>query len=125
MLMPPAPKKINLQEKFSKFTEHWSPKIIGELHGVALKAVKLKGEFHWHHHENEDELCGVTKGHLTIHFKDKDVELNPGEILIIPKKIEHKPEAPEEVEIVLIEPKETLNTGNVRSNKTVETPEEI
>lgn len=118
-------KKINLAEKLSKFTEHWSPKIIGELHGVALKVVKLKNEFHWHHHDNEDELFWVIKGHLIIHFRDQDIELDPGELLVIPRKVEHKPEAPKEVEIVLIEPKETLNTGNVTTDKTVRELEEI
>lgn len=118
-------KKINLAEKLSKFTEHWSPKIIGELHGVALKVVKLKDEFHWHYHDNEDELFWVIKGHLIIHFRDQDIELDPGELLVIPRKVEHKPEAPEEVEIVLIEPKETLNTGNVTTDKTVRELEEI
>lgn len=119
------PAKINIAEKLGKFSDYWSPKIIGELHGVALKVVKLKGEFHWHHHENEDELFWVIKGHLIIHFRDGDVELDPGELLIIPKKVEHMPEAPEEVEIVLIEPKETLNTGNVTTDKTVRELEEI
>src|SRR3989344_4417973 len=117
--MSTLPQKINLKDKLSKFTEHWSPKVVGELHGVAVKVVKLKGEFEWHHHDNEDELFWVIKGHLIIHFKNGDVELDEGELLIIPRKIEHKPEAPEEVEIVLIEPKETLNTGNMTSDKTV------
>jgi mannose-6-phosphate isomerase-like protein (cupin superfamily) len=119
------PNKINLNEKFGKFTDLWSPKLIGELHGVALKVVKVKGEFNWHHHDNEDELFWVIKGQLTIHFRDGDEILNPGDLLIIPHKIEHKPEAKEETEIVLIEPKETLNTGNVKTDKTVEKLEEI
>lgn len=121
----PQLQKINLKDKLSKFTEHWSPKIIGELHGVALKVVKLKGDFQWHHHDNEDELFWVIKGHLIIHFKNKNIKLNQGELLIIPRKIKHKPEAPKEVEIVLIEPKETLNTGNITNNKTVKTLEKI
>ena len=119
------PKKINLSDKFGKFTDLWSPKVIGELHGVALKVVKVKGEFNWHHHEVEDELFWVIKGQLIIHFRNGDVVLNPGELLIIPHKIEHKPEANKETEIVLIEPKETLNTGNVKTDKTVEKLEEI
>lgn len=123
--MSTIPQKVNLNDKFSKFTEHWSPKVIGELHGVALKVVKLKGEFEWHHHDNEDELFWVTKGHLIIHFREGDVNLDEGELLIIPHQIEHKPEAPDEVEIVLIEPKETLNTGNVTSDKTVKKLQEI
>lgn len=117
--------KINLTEKLSKFNDHWNPKIIGELHGLSLKVVKLKGEFVWHHHEKEDELFWVIKGKLIIHFRDQDIELIPGELLIIPHGVEHKPEAPEEVEIVLIEPTKTLNTGNVKSDKTVENLEKI
>lgn len=119
------PNKINLNDKFSKFSDLWSPKVIGELHGVALKVVKVKGEFNWHHHDNEDELFWVINGQLTIHFRDGDVVLNPGDLLIIPRKVEHKPVAKEETEIVLIEPKETLNTGNVKTDKTVEELEEI
>ena len=119
------PTKINLEEKFSKFSDLWSQKIIGELHGVALKLAKAKGEFEWHHHEKEDELFWVIKGQLIIHFRDGDVILNPGEILIIPHMVEHKPEAKEETEIVLIEPKATLNTGDVQSEKTVNHLEEI
>lgn len=116
----PAIKKIRLREKFSSFSEHWTPKILIELHGVALKAVKLKGEFDWHQHEREDEIFWVRKGKLIIHFRNQEIELTEGELLLIPHEVEHKPEAPKEVEVVLIEPTETLNTGNIRTEKTVE-----
>lgn len=115
--MPPS--KINLTDKFAKFTDQWSPKMLAELHGVALKAVKVQGPFHWHFHEAEDEVFWVMKGTLVIHFRDGDVTLNPGELLLIPHGIEHMPEAAEEVEIILIEPTATLNTGNVQTEKTV------
>jgi mannose-6-phosphate isomerase-like protein (cupin superfamily) len=112
-----AVKVVNLQEKLSLFAEHWNPKIVGELNDHKVQVVKLKGEFVWHHHDNEDELFLVLKGHLIIHFKDRDVHVNEGEFVIIPHPIEHKPEAPEEVHILLIEPKNTLNTGNVTDSK--------
>lgn len=121
----PVLKKINLVEKFGKFSDLWNPKIIGELHGIAVKVAKIKGEFSWHHHDKEDELFWVIKGRLIIHLRDGDVILNPGELLIVPKKVEHKPEAKREVEIVLIEPSATVNTGNVRTNKTTENLEKI
>jgi mannose-6-phosphate isomerase-like protein (cupin superfamily) len=118
-------KVVNIKDKLSKFSEHWSPKIVGELNDDKVQVVKLKGEFVWHHHDNEDELFLVIKGKLIIHFKDRDVEVNEGEFIIIPHPVEHKPEAPEEVEIILIEPKETVNTGNVETDKTVKVQENI
>lgn len=118
-------KVVNIKEKLSKFKDHWSPKIVGELNDDKVQVVKLKGEFVWHHHDNEDELFLVIKGKLIIHFRDKDVEVNEGEFVIIPHPIEHKPEAPEEVEIILIEPKETVNTGNVDTDKTVKVQENL
>src|SRR3989344_3637630 len=118
-------KVVNINEKLSKFGEHWSPKIVGELNDDKVQVVKLKGEFVWHNHEKEDELFLVIKGKLIIHFRDRDVEVNEGEFVIIPHPIEHKPEAPEEVEIILIEPKETLNTGNVETDKTVKVQDKI
>jgi mannose-6-phosphate isomerase-like protein (cupin superfamily) len=118
-------KVVNIKEKLSLFSKHWSPKIVGELNDDKVQVVKLKGEFVWHHHEKEDELFWVIKGHLIIHFRDRDVEVNEGEFVIIPHLIEHKPEAPEEVEIVLIEPKEAVNTGNATSDKTVKNQEKI
>ena len=110
---------VNIKEKLSKFTETWNPKIVGELNDDKVQVVKLKGEFHWHHHEKEEELFLVIKGKLLIHFRDRTLELNEGEFVIIPKLVEHKPEAPDEVHIVLIEPKSTVNTGNVETKNTV------
>jgi len=116
---------VNIKQKLSLFSEHWNPKIIGELNDHKVQVVKLKGPFEWHHHENEDELFLVIKGHLIIHFRDRDVNVNEGEFVIIPHLLEHKPEAPEEVEILLIEPKSALNTGNVKSEKTVANQENL
>ncbi len=104
--------KVNLAEKFKLFQEFWSPKIVGELNDAYVKLAKFKGEFVWHKHDNEDELFFIVKGRLLIKFRDKDVYLSPGEFLIIPKGVEHLPVAEEEVHAMLIEPKETLNTGD-------------
>lgn len=112
-------RKVNLSEKFDLFHDHWSPKIAGEVNDSHVKLVKLQSEFVWHHHENEDELFLVVKGHLTIKLRDGDVELDPGEFVIIPKGVEHMPVAAEEVHVLLLEPKSTLNTGNVQSDRTV------
>ena len=117
--------KINLAQKFNLFNEHWSPKIVGELNDSFIKLAKLKGEFDWHHHEQEDELFLVVKGDLTIKFRDKDVSLKPGELIVIPKGVDHLPVAAEEVQVMLIEPKGTLNTGNVVTEKTKETLDRI
>lgn len=116
---------VNIKDKLSLFKEYWNPKIVGELNDHKVQVAKLKGEFVWHHHENEDELFLVIKGNLTIHFRDKDIEVNEGEFAIIPHPIEHKPEAKEEVHILLIEPKNTLNTGNVQSEHTVKNQQKI
>ena len=110
--------KINLLEKFSKFSEHWSPKIVGELNGQQVKLAKFRGEFVFHQHENEDELFMVIKGQFKMVFRDKTVELKEGEILIVPRGVEHKPVAEEEVWVLLFEPASTLNTGNVKNEKT-------
>jgi mannose-6-phosphate isomerase-like protein (cupin superfamily) len=110
--------KINLLEKFGLFSEHWSPKIVGELNGQQVKLAKLKGEFIFHQHENEDELFLVIKGMLKIDFRNKTVELNEGEILIVPRGVEHKPVAQEEVWVLLFEPASTLNTGNLVNERT-------
>jgi mannose-6-phosphate isomerase-like protein (cupin superfamily) len=110
--------KINLLEKFGLFSEHWSPKIVGELNGQQVKLAKLKGEFIFHQHENEDELFLVIKGMLKMEFTDKTVELNEGEILIVPRGVEHKPVAEEEVWVLLFEPASTLNTGNLVNERT-------
>ena len=111
--------KVNIAQKFEMFDEYWSPHIAGELNDSYVKVAKLKGEFVWHKHEAEDELFLVTKGRLTIELRDRDVSLGEGEFVIIPKGVEHKPLADEEVHVVLIEPKSTLNTGNVQNERTV------
>jgi mannose-6-phosphate isomerase-like protein (cupin superfamily) len=114
---------VNLTQKFGQIHEYTSPKILAELNDTHVKAVKLKGEFVWHHHDNEDELFWVTKGTLHIKLRDPEertVTINPGEFFVVPKKIEHCPFADEETEIILIEPKGTLNTGNTRGEKTRE-----
>ncbi len=111
--------KVNLAEKFSLFADHWSPKIVGELNDSYVKVVKLKGEFVWHHHENEDELFLVVKGKLLIRLRDRDLWLQEGEFVIIPKGVEHLPVAEEEAHVLLLEPKTTLNTGNVRNERTL------
>lgn len=110
--------KVNLAEKFALFSDYWSPKIAGELNDSYIKLAKFKGEFTWHHHENEDELFLVVKGKLTIKLRDKDIHLSPGEFVIIPKGVEHKPVAQEEAHVILLEPKSTLNTGNVNNELT-------
>lgn len=113
--------KINIQEKFNLFSDYWSPKIVEDLNDSHIKFAKLKGEFVWHHHENEDELFLIIKGNLTIKFREKDgekeVHLKEGELIVIPKGIEHKPICEEEVQVMLIEPKTTLNTGNVTNDE--------
>lgn len=111
--------KVNLANKFSLFQEYWSPKIVGELNDSHVKLVKLKGEFVWHHHDNEDELFLVIKGRLLIKLRDRDIWLDEGEFTIIPRGVEHLPVAEEEVHVLLLEPKSTLNTGNVQNERTV------
>ncbi len=111
--------KVNLAEKFSLFQEYWSPKIVGELNDSYLKVVKLKGEFVWHHHEAEDELFLVVKGKLLIKLRDRDIVLEEGEFVVIPRGVEHCPVAEEEVHVVLLEPKSTVNTGDIQSERTV------
>ena len=110
---------VYLKQKFSLFEDYWSPKIVGELNDTHVKIVKVKGEFTWHHHDNEDELFLVVKGRLVIKLRDRDITLEEGEFAIIPRGVEHKPVAEEEAHILLLEPKSTLNTGNVRNEKTV------
>lgn len=118
-------KVVDLKEKFSLFNEHWSPKIVGELNGQYVKLAKLKGEFVWHHHEDEDELFMVVKGKLTIRLKDQDINLQEGQFFIIPRGVEHLPVAEEECHVLLFEPKSVLNTGNLKTEKTVEKLETI
>jgi mannose-6-phosphate isomerase-like protein (cupin superfamily) len=110
--------KINLAEKLSKFSDYFNPRIAGELNGQQVKLVKFKGEFVWHHHEQEDELFYVVKGSFDMHFRDKVVTINEGEFIIVPHSTEHKPVAEQEVEIMLFEPATTLNTGNVENELT-------
>jgi mannose-6-phosphate isomerase-like protein (cupin superfamily) len=111
--------KVNIQQKFSQFTEHWKPKIAGELNGQQIKLVKFQGEFVWHHHVDEDELFLVVKGRFRMDFRDRQVWLEPGEFLIVPRGVQHRPVAPEEAHVVLFEPASTLNTGNVVGKLTV------
>ncbi|MBL7995041.1 cupin domain-containing protein [bacterium] len=110
--------KVNISEKLSLFHDHWSPKIVGEINDAHVKLTKLKGEFIWHHHDNEDEMFLVIKGKLLMKLKDRDLAINEGEFVIIPKGVDHLPIAEEEVHLLLLEPKTTLNTGNVESERT-------
>ena len=112
--------KVNIAQKLGLIQEHWSPRIIGELNDSYVKVVKFKGEFLWHHHEHEDEMFLVVKGRLLLRLRDQDIVLEPGEFAIIPRMVEHLPIADEEVEVVLIEPRTTLNTGNLKNERTVE-----
>jgi mannose-6-phosphate isomerase-like protein (cupin superfamily) len=112
--------KINLADAFSRIHEHWSPHIAGELNGQYLKLVKFQGEFVWHHHENEDELFLVVKGRMTMRLRSGDIELNEGEFFIVPRGVEHQPYAAGEAHVLLFEPASTLNTGNVRNERTRE-----
>ena len=105
--------KVNLAEKFALITEHWRPKVVGELNGQEVKLVKFVGEFPWHHHETEDEMFLALKGNFRIEFRDKTVELAQGEFVIVPRGIEHRPVAENEVEVLLFEPANVKNTGNV------------
>lgn len=112
--------KVNLEQKLSLIQEHWNPKIVGELNGQYIKLAKLKGEFVWHKHDHEDEMFLVLKGNLKIEFRDKMVSLSANEFMIVPAGVEHKPIAEQEVEIMLFEPKTTINTGNVIEERTRE-----
>ncbi len=111
--------KVNLREAFASFTEYWQPRIAGELNGQLIKLVKFKGEFVWHHHDVEDEMFLVHRGRFVMEFRDKNVELNEGEFLIVPRGVEHRPVADEEIEVILFEPATTVNTGEVEDAKTV------
>jgi mannose-6-phosphate isomerase-like protein (cupin superfamily) len=111
--------KINLLEKFAAFSDHFHPKIVGEVNDFHVKVVKLQGEFVWHHHEEEDELFLVVKGTLRMGLRDGEVEVSEGEIFIVPRGVEHRPAADAECWVLLLEPKSTLNTGNVLNERTV------
>lgn len=117
--------KVNIGEKFKKFSKHWDPKIIGAFNGQYVKLVKFKGSFVWHQHDTEDEMFLVVHGGFTLHFRDRSVELKEGEFIIVLHGIEHRPEAIEEVQVLLIEPDSTVNTGNAKGSMTVEDPEWI
>lgn len=117
--------KVNLAEKFSRISDYWTPRIAAELHGLAVKLVKVKGEFEWHHHDNEDELFLVASGRLQMQFRDGDVWLEEGEFLLVPHGVEHRPVAPEETHLILIEPTGTLNTGTTVTERSVLEPERI
>jgi mannose-6-phosphate isomerase-like protein (cupin superfamily) len=112
--------KVNLSDKLSRFSDHWRPKIVGQLNGQQVKLAKLQGEFVWHAHEKEDELFLVIEGRLVIQLRDREIVLDPGEFVIIPRGVEHKPVADEEVHVLLFEPVSTLNTGTLRNERTVE-----
>jgi mannose-6-phosphate isomerase-like protein (cupin superfamily) len=109
--------KVNLPDKFALISEHWRPKVVGELNGQEVKLVKFQGEFPWHHHEAEDEMFLAVKGSFRLEFRDKTVELAEGEFVIVPRGVEHRPVAEEEVEVLLFEPKNVLNTGNIEDEK--------
>ena len=115
--------KVNLAQKFSLFTEHYSPKIVGEVNDAYVKVAKLQGDFMWHHHDGEDELFLVVRGALRMKFREngaeREVTIHPGEFIIVPRGVEHLPSADEETHILLLEPKSTLNTGNVCNERTL------
>ncbi len=117
--------KVNVRDKLALFREHWQPKIVGEVNDSLVKLVKFEGDFVWHHHDHEDEMFLVIEGHLTMELCDKTLELEPGEFVVIPRGVEHKPRADRECSVMLFEPKSTLNTGNVKNERTVPKLERI
>ena len=117
--------KVNLADKFQRFSDHWNPRIAGELNGQQVKLVKFQGPFVWHHHENEDELFYVVKGNFDMEFRDKTINITEGEFIIVPRGVEHRPNARQEVYVMLFEPATTLNTGNIIDEKTVSNLKEI
>lgn len=119
------PVVINLNQKFQKISRHWDPKLIAELNGQAVKLAKIKGEYVWHHHQNEDEMFLVIFGNLIIKLPDKELLLQPGEMVVIPKGIEHCPQAEEECHILMFEPVSTINTGNIINEHTNQNPQKI
>jgi mannose-6-phosphate isomerase-like protein (cupin superfamily) len=116
---------IRLSEKLSRISEYWTPRVVGELNGQQVKLAKLKGTFLWHHHQNEDELFLVLRGTLELELRDGTVTLGPGEMYIVPRGVEHRPVAREEVHLLLFEPASTLNTGNLENERTVRNPRPI
>jgi mannose-6-phosphate isomerase-like protein (cupin superfamily) len=123
--MAMIPEKVNLNEKFGLFEDWWSPKVVGEVNDAAVKLVKLKGEFLWHHHAKEDEMFLVVRGRLAIRLRDRDVVLEENEFLVVPKGVEHMPVAADEAWVMLFEPKTTLNTGNVVNERTISKLERV
>jgi mannose-6-phosphate isomerase-like protein (cupin superfamily) len=117
--------KVNIAEKLALFQDTWKPRIVAELNGQQVKVVKLQGPFVWHQHEREDEMFLVVRGNLRLEFRESVVELRPGELVVVPRGVEHRPVADDEVEVLLFEPASTLNTGNVRNERTVAEPERI
>jgi mannose-6-phosphate isomerase-like protein (cupin superfamily) len=117
--------KISIAEKFAAIHDQWNPRVVGELNGQQVKLVKLRGAFVWHHHEHEDELFLVHRGSFRMEFRDRTIELSPGDILIVPRGVEHRPVADAEVEVLLFEPSTTLNTGNLVNERTIREPKRI
>jgi len=117
--------KVNLAEKFARFTEHWSPKVVGEVDGYEIKLAKVHGDFVWHKHDDADELFLVTRGRLVIRLRDGEVALDAGELFVVPRGVEHQPSAADECEVVLFERKGLVNTGDVVEARTVAQPERI
>jgi len=117
--------KVNLSEKLALIGDHWTPRVVGDVGDCAVKLVKLQGEFVWHHHEAEDELFLVLKGRFRMEFRDRAVTLEEGEMIVVPRGVEHRPVAEEEAHVLLVEPSTTLNTGNVEEARTVHRPERI
>jgi mannose-6-phosphate isomerase-like protein (cupin superfamily) len=118
-------KTVNIAQKFSQFDEHWSPKILGEINDSYVKAVRFQGQFVWHHHDNEDEMFLVVQGRMRMKFRDHEEVVSPGEFIIVPRGVEHLPVADEETQVLLFEPKSTLNTGNVTNERTLPQLERI
>lgn len=110
--------KVNLADKLGRIREHWSPKIVGEVNDALVKLVKFEGDFVWHHHDREDEMFLVIEGHLSMELRDGTLELDPGEFVVIPHGVEHKPRSERGCSVVLFEPRTTLNTGNVKNERT-------
>lgn len=116
---------IQLTDKLAAFQEHFSPKVIAELNGQEVKVVKFRGSFVWHHHDNEDELFLVLAGRFRMDFRDREVWVETGELIVVPRGTEHCPHADEEVSVLLFEPASTLNTGNIQSERTVDRPDRL
>ncbi|MEP7064664.1 MAG: cupin domain-containing protein [Gemmatimonadota bacterium] len=117
--------KVSLAEKFAAIDDRWNPRIVGQLNGQEVKLVKITGAFVWHHHDNEDELFLVHRGSFRMEFRDRSIELSAGDMLIVPRGVEHRPVADQEAEVMLFEPASTLNTGNVVNERTVLEPQHL